>query len=105
MSLPSEIQVLVVGAGPTGLTAAIALDKLGLQVAVVDAALTNPVGSRAAVIHSHTLEVSIVPFMTVHGMPGISLVSRSSIQFRWQSHSYKPGINPKACGSAGKQKN
>ncbi|KAF8583589.1 FAD/NAD(P)-binding domain-containing protein [Ramaria rubella] len=57
MSLPSEIQTLVVGAGPTGLVAAITLAKLGLQVAIVDASPTNPNGSRAGVVHARTLEV------------------------------------------------
>jgi ribulose 1,5-bisphosphate synthetase/thiazole synthase len=60
MSFPTEVQVLVVGAGPTGLASSIALANLGLQVVVVDAAPTNPVGSRASVVHSHTLEVSVV---------------------------------------------
>ncbi len=35
-SLPDEVEVLVVGAGPTGLTAAILLRRMGLRVAVVE---------------------------------------------------------------------
>ena len=60
MSVPPDTQILVVGAGPTGLASAITLAKLGLEVVVVDATLTNPVGSRASTIHSHTLEVGTV---------------------------------------------
>ena len=36
MPLPTQVEVWVVGAGTTGLATAIVLNKLGLQVAVVD---------------------------------------------------------------------
>ena len=57
MSLPSETQVLIVGAGPTGLVTGITLAKLGLQVVIVDSSPENQNGSRASVLHAHTLEV------------------------------------------------
>ena len=57
MPLPTQVEVWVVGAGTTGLATAIVLNKLGLQVAVVDSSPINQNGSRAAVVHSHTLEV------------------------------------------------
>lgn len=57
MSLPLETQVLVVGAGPVGLAAAITLTQLGVEVTLVDAGSTTHVGGRAAVVHSRTLEV------------------------------------------------
>ena len=57
MSLPAKVQVLIVGAGPIGLVAAITLAKLGVEFAIVDASTRNKNGSRAAVIHAHTLEV------------------------------------------------
>jgi 2-polyprenyl-6-methoxyphenol hydroxylase-like FAD-dependent oxidoreductase len=57
MSLPAKAQVLIVGAGPTGLIAALTLAELGLQVAIVDSSPRNQNGSRAAVVHAHTLEV------------------------------------------------
>ncbi|MBE7161885.1 MAG: FAD-dependent monooxygenase [Williamsia herbipolensis] len=48
---------LVVGAGPTGLTAAIGLRRAGIDVRVVDAVTEGANTSRAAVIHPRTLEV------------------------------------------------
>ncbi|KAF8587591.1 FAD/NAD(P)-binding domain-containing protein [Ramaria rubella] len=57
LQVPTQVKVLVVGAGPVGLVSAIALTQLGVEVAIVDAAFTNQNGSRANVVHSHTLEV------------------------------------------------
>lgn len=57
MSLPTEAQVLIVGAGPVGLATAITLAELGLQVVIVDSSPRNQKGSRASVVQSHTLEV------------------------------------------------
>lgn len=49
--------VLIVGAGPVGLTAAIVLTQLGHDVTVVDSQAEGTNTSRAAVVHSHTLEL------------------------------------------------
>lgn len=49
--------VLIVGAGPVGLTAAIVLTQLGHDVVVVDGQAEGANTSRAAVVHSHTLEL------------------------------------------------
>ncbi|MGV9801698.1 FAD-dependent oxidoreductase [Mycobacterium sp. NPDC003449] len=49
--------VLIVGAGPVGLTAAIVLTQLGHDVTVVDGQAEGANTSRAAVVHSHTLEL------------------------------------------------
>ncbi|MEH3155459.1 MAG: FAD-dependent monooxygenase [Gordonia paraffinivorans] len=57
MTSPRPRTALVVGAGPTGLTAAIALRSAGVDVRVVDAASEGANTSRAAVIHPRTLEV------------------------------------------------
>jgi 2-polyprenyl-6-methoxyphenol hydroxylase-like FAD-dependent oxidoreductase len=48
--------VLIVGAGPTGLTAGAALKRRGIRVLVVDRQAAGANTSRAAVVHSHTLE-------------------------------------------------
>ncbi|MEV0670761.1 NAD(P)/FAD-dependent oxidoreductase [Mycobacterium sp. NPDC050441] len=49
--------VLIVGAGPVGLTAAIVLIQHGHDVTVVDAQAEGANTSRAAVVHPHTLEL------------------------------------------------
>lgn len=55
--LPAETDVLVVGAGPTGLTLAAALAAQGVRVQVVDQQAEGANTSRAAVVHARTLEV------------------------------------------------
>jgi 2-polyprenyl-6-methoxyphenol hydroxylase-like FAD-dependent oxidoreductase len=49
--------VLIVGAGPVGLTAAVVLTRLGHQVVIVDGQAEGANTSRAAVVHSRTLEL------------------------------------------------
>jgi 2-polyprenyl-6-methoxyphenol hydroxylase-like FAD-dependent oxidoreductase len=49
---PSEIEVLVVGAGPSGLGAAVELTAHGVQVAVVDRAREAPLARAGAMGHS-----------------------------------------------------
>jgi 2-polyprenyl-6-methoxyphenol hydroxylase-like FAD-dependent oxidoreductase len=54
--LPSKTDVLIVGAGPTGLALAVGLRQAGIDHILVDALPEGQNSSRAAVIHSHTLE-------------------------------------------------
>src|SRR3954447_12069825 len=54
--LPHTTEVLVVGAGPVGLTLAASLRASGVDVVVVDKAAEVATTSRAAVIHARTLE-------------------------------------------------
>lgn len=61
MLTKSARSVLVVGAGPTGLAAALALRTKGVDVEIVDAAGEGANTSRAAVVHARTLEV-LEPF-------------------------------------------
>ena len=49
--------VLIVGAGPTGLALATTLMRAGIEHVIVDKLSTGQNTSRAAVIHAHTLEV------------------------------------------------
>lgn len=49
--------VLVVGAGPVGLTAAVVLTQLGHDVVIVDGQAEGANTSRAAVVHPRTLEL------------------------------------------------
>ena len=72
MSTP-EIDVIVVGAGPVGLTAAIVLTQHGHRVRIVDDQAAGANTSRAAVVHSRTLELlepyGVVPVLADRGMP------------------------------------
>src|SRR5690349_4652901 len=54
--LTSSTEVLIVGAGPVGMTLAAALTARGVEVALVDKAAEGANTSRAAVIHARTLE-------------------------------------------------
>ncbi|MEJ7647850.1 MAG: FAD-dependent monooxygenase [Nakamurella sp.] len=54
--IPTEVDVLVVGAGPVGLSAACALLQSGLRLLVVDEQPSVHHTSRAAVVHPRTLE-------------------------------------------------
>jgi 2-polyprenyl-6-methoxyphenol hydroxylase-like FAD-dependent oxidoreductase len=54
--LPASTDVLIVGAGPTGLTLAVALRQAGIDHLLVDRLPEGQNTSRAAVIHAHTLE-------------------------------------------------
>jgi 2-polyprenyl-6-methoxyphenol hydroxylase-like FAD-dependent oxidoreductase len=52
----SDTQVLVVGAGPTGLVLALWLNRLGLRVRIIDKTPAPGTTSRALVVHARTLE-------------------------------------------------
>lgn len=54
--LPTTTDVLIVGAGPTGLALAIALAKAGVNYLIIDKLEAGQNTSRAAVVHAHTLE-------------------------------------------------
>jgi 2-polyprenyl-6-methoxyphenol hydroxylase-like FAD-dependent oxidoreductase len=54
--LPETTDVLVVGAGPVGLTTATVLARRGVDVTVVDRQAEGDNTSRAAVVHARTLE-------------------------------------------------
>lgn len=70
--LPSDTQVLIVGAGPTGLALAARLQKAGVDHLLVDALQGAQNTSRAAVVHAHTLEmlktIDVVDAMEAHGI-------------------------------------
>src|SRR5215213_8693246 len=72
-SLPDEVEVAVVGAGPTGLTLAGMLSGYGIRTAVLDGAAEPARHSRAAVVHARTLE-SLEPLGVVGEMLGGGVV-------------------------------
>jgi 2-polyprenyl-6-methoxyphenol hydroxylase-like FAD-dependent oxidoreductase len=57
MQLPAQTDVLIVGAGPSGLTLGAELQRRGIRVLIVDRLAAGANTSRAAAIHAHTLEV------------------------------------------------
>lgn len=72
-TLPDSVDILIVGAGPTGLSAALSLQKKGFSVCHVDKHEAGLNTSRAAVIHPRTLEVlepygEIVPTILTDGV-------------------------------------
>ena len=56
MTVPEQVEVAVVGAGPTGLTLGCVLRQAGVDVLVADRAAVGTKESRAAVVHARTLE-------------------------------------------------
>ena len=55
--LPTKTDILIVGAGPTGLALAAALQKAGVDHLLIDALEQGLNTSRAGVVHAHTLEM------------------------------------------------
>ncbi len=56
-TFPESTDVLIVGAGPTGLALACALAQRGVSFVLLDGAVEGGNTSRAAVVHARTLEV------------------------------------------------
>ena len=56
MSKASGVDVLVVGAGPTGLVLALWLTCLGVRVRIIDKTAAPGTTSRALAVHARTLE-------------------------------------------------
>lgn len=72
MSLPVSVDVLIVGAGPSGLTLACELARRGVPHLIIDRQAEGDNTSRACVIHARTLEVleplGIVPELLARGI-------------------------------------
>ena len=69
---PDRTGVLIVGAGPTGMALAIALQQAGIDYLIVDKLQQGLNTSRAGVIHAHTLEMleclGVVEQLTARGL-------------------------------------
>lgn len=70
--VPSETDVVIAGAGPSGLTLSAELRRRGIESVTVDKVAEGANTSRAAVVHARTLEVleplGIVPQMLDEGL-------------------------------------
>lgn len=55
--MTKQLDILIVGAGPTGLTAAIEAVRHGLSVRIIDKNATRSIHSKALVAHARTLEI------------------------------------------------
>ena len=88
MTLPKKADVIVVGAGPTGLTLACTLRAANLDVLVLDQVAKGANTSRAAVIHARTLEVldelDVTPRLLAEGsvVPVFSIRDRQRVLAR-----------------------
>jgi 2-polyprenyl-6-methoxyphenol hydroxylase-like FAD-dependent oxidoreductase len=71
--------VLIIGAGPTGLVLALWLTKLGVKVRIVDKTAEPGTTSRALAVHARTLELyrqlDLADFVVEHGhkVPAVNL--------------------------------
>ncbi len=73
MQATTDLDVIIVGAGPTGLSLAASLAQRNVRVAVLDKQAAGANSSRAAVVHAHTLEaleeVGVTGAMVRTGVP------------------------------------
>jgi 2-polyprenyl-6-methoxyphenol hydroxylase-like FAD-dependent oxidoreductase len=82
--------VLIVGAGPTGMTAAVELNRFGIPVRLIDKLLEPVTTSRAAVVQARTLELfeqrGIADAMLEAGNEGIaaSFYGQGKLLFRME---------------------
>jgi len=60
--METDPDIVIIGAGPSGLVAALTLLQEGQKVAIYDAFPKGQNGSRAAGVHAHTIEVTLLLF-------------------------------------------
>jgi 2-polyprenyl-6-methoxyphenol hydroxylase-like FAD-dependent oxidoreductase len=81
-----KVDVLVVGAGPTGLTAAAEALRYGMSVRIIDRKAGRGAFSKALVVHARTLEVfetmGVVDNILAEGVPFAALNARSTTGHR-----------------------
>src|SRR5262249_10125876 len=72
VDIPSQTDVLIAGAGPTGLALCAELRRCGFQALIVDKVAEGANTSRAVVVHARTLEVleplGLVPQLLAEGL-------------------------------------
>jgi 2-polyprenyl-6-methoxyphenol hydroxylase-like FAD-dependent oxidoreductase len=72
LAIPSEMEILIVGAGPTGLALSAELRRSGFEPLTVDKVAEGANTSRAVVVHARALEVleplGLVPQLLEEGL-------------------------------------
>ncbi|RLC99292.1 MAG: aromatic ring hydroxylase, partial [Chloroflexota bacterium] len=76
-------QVLIVGAGPTGLTASLLLSKLGIDHVLVEKRLSAQAAPAAHVINRRTLEIFRQCGLSMDRIYGLDKHGSSSLVIRW----------------------
>src|ERR1700754_165028 len=81
-----DTQILIAGAGPTGLTLAIELARRGVGVRVVERAATAAVGSRGDGLQPRTLEafddLGVLDAVLAAGAPQAPMRGYAGVRFR-----------------------
>ncbi len=98
--------VLIVGAGPAGLAAALSLAKSGVPIRIIDVLAEPTNQSRAAIVHSRTLEMFerlgiVNDFLSVgvkvHGAaiygPGGGLLTRPNMDALPSHYNFMLGVD------------
>ncbi len=98
----SRSDVLIVGAGPTGLVLALWLTRLGVRVRIIDKTAEPGTTSRALAVHARTLELyrqlELADFVVAHGhkVPAVRLWVKSEPQTRISFAVIGAGLTPYA---------
>ena len=96
----SETQVLIVGAGPTGLALALWLRKLGLQVRIIDRTAAPGTTSRALAVQARTLELyrqldlAEAVVRAGHKVPAVNLWARGERKARLDFETIGTDLTP-----------
>ena len=96
----AQTDVLVIGAGPTGLVLALWLTKLGVKVRIVDKTAEPGTTSRALAVQARTLELYRQLDLTQavvasgHQVPGVNLWVRSEAAARLLFETIGSGLTP-----------
>jgi 2-polyprenyl-6-methoxyphenol hydroxylase-like FAD-dependent oxidoreductase len=88
MSLPSETEIVIVGAGPAGLSLGLTLAGHGVPFVLIDKLAVPEATSRAAAVHARTLEVleklHVTEAMVGSGrkLPSLAMLDRDRVLLR-----------------------